>query len=131
MRTYGPAISTGRRRCSSGRGDPVAGDLVLIVETDDQPFEIDRHVGALQAQAVGKRARLEPAAQAIDGRLALVELQNGDAAPTYLAGTRNFYAITRYTWSSYYAMAVIDLADALKARRVAVSIRSGGGTASR
>ena len=43
------------------------------------------------------------------GKLALVELQNGDAPPSYVAGTENFYAITRYNWSSYYAMAVIEL----------------------
>jgi len=43
------------------------------------------------------------------GRLALIELQNGAAPPQYVAGTENFYAITRYNWSSYYAMAVIEL----------------------
>ena len=55
-------------------------------------------------------------------KLALVELQNGDAAPSYVAGTANFYAITRYNWSSYYAMAVIDLGEAV-AREVARSGR--------
>ena len=48
------------------------------------------------------------------GKLALVELQMGDAAPVYVAGTDNFYAITRYNWSSYYAMAVIELGQAVK-----------------
>ena len=53
-------------------------------------------------------------ALASTGPLALVELQNGAAAPTYVAGTANFYAITRYNWSSYYAMAVIDLGMAVR-----------------
>jgi membrane-bound lytic murein transglycosylase B len=43
------------------------------------------------------------------GKLALIELQNGSQAPSYLAGTENFYAVTRYNWSSYYALAVIEL----------------------
>ncbi len=43
------------------------------------------------------------------GPLALVELQNAGAESVYVAGTENFYAITRYNWSSYYAMAVIEL----------------------
>jgi membrane-bound lytic murein transglycosylase B len=43
------------------------------------------------------------------GPLALVELQNANEPPSYVAGTENFYAITRYNWSSYYAMAVIEL----------------------
>ena len=58
-------------------------------------------------------AMLGDAPQAPDQKLALVELQNGDAAPSYVAGTANFYAITRYNWSSYYAMAVIELGDAV------------------
>ena len=62
-------------------------------------------------------AQLPDAALALDGKLALVELQNGDAAPSYVAGTSNFYAITRYNWSSYYAMAVIELGEAIRLRR--------------
>jgi membrane-bound lytic murein transglycosylase B len=52
-------------------------------------------------------------ARAHDGPLALVELHNGTAPPTYVAGTRNFWAVTRYNWSSYYAMAVIELGAAV------------------
>lgn len=54
-------------------------------------------------------AKLEDFALQHQGPLALVELQNGDAPPSYVVGTENFYAITRYNWSSYYAMAVIEL----------------------
>lgn len=53
------------------------------------------------------------------GPLALVELQNGSAAPSYVAGTSNFYALTRYNWSSYYAMAVIELGRELRRYRQA------------
>jgi len=66
------------------------------------------------AQMVERGARLPDEALATDSLLALVELQNGDAAPTYVAGTTNFYALTRYNWSSYYAMAVLDLGQAVK-----------------
>jgi membrane-bound lytic murein transglycosylase B len=62
-------------------------------------------------------AGLSDEALATPSKLALVELQNGTAAPTYLAGTTNFYAITRYNWSSYYALAVIELGRAIKAQR--------------
>ena len=82
------------------------------------------------AEFTARGARLSEAALAFDGsataptaptsptaaepiKLALVELQNGDAAPSYVAGTANFYAVTRYNWSSYYAMAVIDLGEAV------------------
>jgi membrane-bound lytic murein transglycosylase B len=50
------------------------------------------------------------------GPLALIELENGDAPPSYVAGTENFYVVTRYNWSSYYAMAVIELGQAIKAQ---------------
>ncbi len=64
-------------------------------------------------QFVGKGAAIEGAALQHPGPLALIELRNGPNEPSYVAGTENFYAITRYNWSSYYAMAVIDLADAV------------------
>ena len=69
------------------------------------------------AEFAAHGARLAASAQAHEGPLALVELDNGGAAPSYYAGSTNFYAITRYNWSSYYAMAVIALAQALERAR--------------
>ena len=75
-------------------------------------------VPSFSAQEFAQRgATLSTAGTSFEGKLALVELQNGDAAPSYVAGTANFYAITRYNWSSYYAMAVIELGEAVARER--------------
>ena len=65
-------------------------------------------------------ARLQERALQHPGPLALVELRNGDplqggSDPIYVAGSENFYAVTRYNWSSYYALAVIELGQAVQA----------------
>jgi membrane-bound lytic murein transglycosylase B len=64
---------------------------------------------------IAKGAVLEGAALLHQGPLALVEVHNGNAPPSYVAGTENFYVITRYNWSSYYALAVIELGQEVAA----------------
>jgi membrane-bound lytic murein transglycosylase B len=86
-------------------------DMPALLEPDIKPtFVVD--------QFAAKGVVLGPAGRQHAGPLALVELQNGDYSPSYVAGTENFYAVTRYNWSSYYALAVIELGQAVaKARQ--------------
>ncbi len=49
--------------------------------------------------------------------LALIDLPEANDTASYALGARNFYVITRYNRSSFYAMAVYELARALAAAR--------------
>jgi len=92
------------------RFDRAALDLETLLAPDILPtFSV--------AGMVDKGVVLEGAALQHAGPLALVELRNGEDEPSYLAGTENFYTITRYNWSSYYALAVIELGQEVAAAR--------------
>jgi len=95
---------------------PARFEVQAPVATSDRAFLLvpDIVPTFTAAEMVERGARLPDAALATDSLLALIELQNGDAAPTYVAGTTNFYALTRYNWSSYYAMAVLSLGEAVR-----------------
>ncbi len=85
-------------------------DLPALLEKDILPSMSP----ALMAE---RGAMLPPQALQHTGQLALIELVNGNEAPaSYVAGTDNFYVVTRYNWSSFYAMAVIELGLAVQAQ---------------
>ncbi len=89
--------------------DALPADLAALLEPDILPSFTPK-------QLEDRGVVLSAAARNHAGLLALVALPMGEsAAPHYVLGTDNFYAITRYNWSSQYAMAVIDLAQAIEA----------------
>ena len=89
--------------------DALPADLTALLEPDILPSFTPK-------QLEDRGVVLSAAARNHAGLLALVALPMGEsAAPHYVLGTDNFYAITRYNWSSQYAMAVIDLAQAIEA----------------
>lgn len=105
------------------RGLPVRFDVKPPTDSSERAAllapDIVPTFSAAEMQARG--AWLPPEAASVDSALALVELQNGTAAPSYVAGTSNFYAVTRYNWSSYYAMAVVELGEAVRTRMKATA----------
>jgi peptidoglycan lytic transglycosylase B len=58
-----------------------------------------------------------PSAMLAEGACSVVELPKPGAAPGYLVGFGNFEAITRYNRSTFYATAVLDLAEAIRSER--------------
>ena len=93
-------------------------DLVNLLAPDIVPSWSMDHLRQLQV-------KLPEAAFNFNHPLALVMLHNAGNTPTYVAGTDNFFTITRYNRSSYYALAVIELAEAIgKAKELGVPIQS-------
>ena len=68
-----------------------------------------RHTVAALAAAGAVAPGLPPESRAV-----LVALENGSGAREYRIGLPNFYVLTRYNRSTYYACAVMDLAASLR-----------------
>jgi membrane-bound lytic murein transglycosylase B len=67
-----------------------------------------------ELKAAGVAPRTEPPADMMYG---LVDLQNGEEATEYWLGAANFFAITQYNRSYFYAMSVVDLGRAVRTAR--------------
>jgi membrane-bound lytic murein transglycosylase B len=66
-----------------------------------------------QLRAAGVRSEATPP----DLLFGLVDLQNGAQPTQYFLGTNNFFAITHYNRSYFYAMSVIELGQAVRLAR--------------
>jgi membrane-bound lytic murein transglycosylase B len=67
-----------------------------------------------ELKAAGVSPGVEPPADMMFG---LVDLQNGGEPTEYWLGAENFFAITKYNRSFFYAMSVVDLGRAVRAAR--------------
>jgi membrane-bound lytic murein transglycosylase B len=83
--------------------------LGALLEPDIVPSFGDSQLEALGAKAV--------AALPAGEKFALVELQNSESPSEYFLGSRNFFVLTRYNRSAYYAKAVLELGQAVAEAR--------------
>src|SRR5690606_32925319 len=97
-------------------GEPVAQRIYLPPDLDPAPLiaagiEPSIETASLSAQGIGPiSGDFKP------GLATLFDLPTPDADTEYWIGYRNFYVITRYNRSSFYAMAVFELAEAVRAQ---------------
>ncbi|MDW8469997.1 MAG: lytic murein transglycosylase B [Burkholderiales bacterium] len=97
------------------RGEPVA----LAAQVSGEAHRAMLAAGVEPRFAFADLARYGVEARAtlpLDTPVALVELASPGAPSEYRLGLANFYALTRYNRSSFYAAAVQDLARELRAR---------------
>lgn len=104
------------------RGEPVA--FPATVRTDgnaaasawqrylNQGLVAKYSLNELQAAGVGSSPELPPGMN-----FGLVDLQNGQEATEYWLGANNFFTITQYNRSYFYAMSVMELGRAIRQLR--------------
>lgn len=95
-------------------GEPVLGDATVAPETaevlDGRKLSLSETVGSLAAKGVSFETSLSADAPAL-----LIAADEADGVH-WRVGYNNFYVITRYNHSALYAMAVYELASAIKQR---------------
>jgi membrane-bound lytic murein transglycosylase B len=95
-------------------GEPVLSDAAVdgdkTAELDGRKLALSDTVESLQAKGVNFESSLPPEAPAL-----LIAADESDGVH-WRVGYNNFYVITRYNHSALYAMAVYELASAMKQR---------------
>jgi len=105
------------------RGDPIVFPVSLDVIQKErldhllsQGLEAKFSVSELQTDGVRSRFTLPS-----DLKFGLIDLQNGAEPTEYWLGTNNFFAITKYNRSYFYAMSVVELGKAVRTTRNAIA----------
>jgi membrane-bound lytic murein transglycosylase B len=113
------------------RGEPAVFPVTVSAPPDNgkaadwqafigQGLEAKFKLGELKA--AGVHPEVEPPSDMLYG---LVDLQNGTEPTEYWLGAANFFAITQYNRSFFYAMSVVDLSKAVRtARNIGTTSRS-------
>jgi membrane-bound lytic murein transglycosylase B len=98
-------------------GEPVLEEATVLPEKagdlDGRKLALSETIGSLEAKGVSFEASLPPEAPAI-----LIAADEPDGVH-WRVGYNNFFVITRYNHSAMYAMAVYELATAVKQRMLA------------
>jgi membrane-bound lytic murein transglycosylase B len=84
-----------------------------LLEKDILPHT---RIGDLEKYGIASKTLVSQGFPA-DTLFALVDLATPDAPTEYWVGLQNFYVITRYNRSSFYAMSVMQLAEAIRKAR--------------
>jgi len=108
-------------------GDPRS-RRVLTAKGDGDPG-LKHRLGDLLEAGLRPLVKTSATKAERDTKVLLVDLPTPDCATEYRIGFRNFYVITRYNRSFFYAMAVTELGHAVKASvgRPAPKPKQGGG----
>jgi len=103
------------------RNLPTVFPATLIVATEEQEqlnTALAQGLRATYSLADLKQLVTTASSDAPDGiHYGVINLQNGEDKTEYWLGTDNFYAITQYNRSYFYAMSVIDLGRVIRAAR--------------
>ena len=109
-------------------GGPVA--VKVLAAGDDLKKLADAGIEPKLSSEEVADYRIKPQAAVPAGeRFAVIDLVTPDQATEYWLGFQNFYVITRYNRSSFYAMSVLHLAQTLKEARENRDTRGKGGKA--
>jgi membrane-bound lytic murein transglycosylase B len=109
------------------RGEPIAFPVRVNAPATGETAPWQQFIGqSLEAKyslAELKTGGVQPAGEVpADMHYGLVDLQNGFEPTEYWLGTANFFAISQYNRSFFYAMSVVDLGRAVREARVAAGL---------